>query len=227
MDFMKILRSLEELVFEVMSWLVFYPLVFFRTLFVPRRMLDHAHAELLKPDDEQFDDALSPPLFLMLSLLISHLARVVIGPLAPTPLPDFPIKALRSHENVVVFQSMLYGVFPLLFALERTVTARQALTRRTLRGHVYPEYFPGAVYALVMSIALMVAAGWPALSAPAVLVSVGISGWYVAVEAFWRRHNGYGRAHAVFTAGGCFLLAWSVVFVVALMISAAAGGKPA
>ncbi|WP_454714120.1 hypothetical protein [Caulobacter segnis] len=218
---MKILRSLEELVFEVMSWLVFYPLVFFRTLFVPRRMLDHAHAELRKREEDQFDDALSPPLFLMLSLLISHLVRLAIGPLAPTHLPDAPLKALHSHENIVVFQSMLYGVFPLLFALERTLTAKEPLTRKTLRGHVYPECFPAAVYALVVSVAMMVSVGWPALHASALLALLGISAWYVTVEALWRRRNGYGPVRAVLAALGCFVAAWVVVVIVALVLNAA------
>ncbi|WP_454758660.1 hypothetical protein [Caulobacter segnis] len=222
---MKILRSLEELVFEVMSWLVFYPLVFFRTLFVPRRMLDHAHAELRKREEDQFDDALSPPLFLMLSLLISHLVRLAIGPLAPTHLPDAPIKALHSHENIVLFQSMLYGVFPLLFALERTLTAKEPLTRKTLRGHVYPECFPAAVYALVVGVATMTLAGWPDLRGPAALVLLGISGWYVTVEALWRRRNGYGRVHAICAALGCFVAAWAVVTAVALLLNLV-GGKP-
>lgn len=225
MDFMKILRSLEELVFEVMSWLVFYPLVFFRTLFVPRRMLDHAHAELRKREEDQFDDALSPPLFLMLSLLISHLVRLAIGPMAPTHLPEAPLKALHSHENIVLFQSMLYGVFPLLFALERTLTAKEPLTRKTLRGHVYPECFPAAVYALVVGVAAMAGSGWPDLRAGAILAFVAISGWYVTVEALWRRRNGYGRVHAVAAALGCFLVAWTIVTGVALLLSVV-GGKP-
>lgn len=223
MDFMKILRSLEELVFEVMSWLVFYPLAFFRTLLTPLRMLDHAHAELRKPEEQQFDDALSPPLFLILSLLIFHLIRLAVAPMAPTPLLDTPVKALRSHENAVIFQSVLYGVFPLLFSIERTLTARQPMTRKTLRDHVYPECFPAAVYALVVGLALMVLSGWPALRPHATLLFVGISTWYVATETRWRRRNGYGSARAFASAFGCFVLAWIVVVGISLILALAAG----
>ena len=39
MDFMRILRSLEEFLYEVMTWLVFYPRTMWRALRHPIEML--------------------------------------------------------------------------------------------------------------------------------------------------------------------------------------------
>lgn len=61
MDFMKWLNSLDELLYEVMSWLVFYPLTLWRTLLQPIGMMKYADRQLDLPEAEQYTDALSPP----------------------------------------------------------------------------------------------------------------------------------------------------------------------
>jgi hypothetical protein len=46
MDFMRVLRSFEELLYEVASWLVFYPLTMWKALRRPQAMMRYADAEL-------------------------------------------------------------------------------------------------------------------------------------------------------------------------------------
>ena len=38
MDFIRIIRSLEELLYEAMTWIIFYPLTMLRILLNPTRM---------------------------------------------------------------------------------------------------------------------------------------------------------------------------------------------
>ncbi len=54
MDFMKWLNSLDEHLFEVVSWLVFLPLTLLRTLVRLMAMMDYADEQLAQPDDEQY-----------------------------------------------------------------------------------------------------------------------------------------------------------------------------
>lgn len=68
MDFLKLFESLDELLYEIMSWLVFYPITLWRAIAHPLRMMNYADAELGDSETEQYTDALSPPLFLLLSL---------------------------------------------------------------------------------------------------------------------------------------------------------------
>ena len=65
MDFIRILRSLEEFLYEVMTWLVFYPRTLLRSAARPIEILDYSRADLRKPEEEQCQDALSAPLFLI------------------------------------------------------------------------------------------------------------------------------------------------------------------
>src|SRR6187401_3303285 len=84
MQFMQLLRSLDELLYEVMGWLVFFPLTLWRTLLHPLQMMEYAGRELGDAEDRQYDDTLSPPLFLLLALLVSHgLELAFIGGVNP------------------------------------------------------------------------------------------------------------------------------------------------
>ena len=72
MNFMAFLNSLDELLYEVVSWLVFYPLTLWRAAIHPWTMMRYADTELADTPDERFTDVLSPPKFLLITLLISH-----------------------------------------------------------------------------------------------------------------------------------------------------------
>ena len=70
---MKWINSLDELLYEVMSWLLFFPLTLWRSIVHPFAMMDYADDQLALPDDQQYGAALSPPLFLAIALLMASL----------------------------------------------------------------------------------------------------------------------------------------------------------
>lgn len=72
MDFLKLIRSLDELLYEIMSWLIFYPVTLWRALTRPLKMMDYSDAEQGDAEDQQYSDTLSPPLFLLLTLVLCH-----------------------------------------------------------------------------------------------------------------------------------------------------------
>lgn len=74
MDFLKLIQSLDELLYEIMSWLIFYPVTLWRALTKPLKMMDYSEAELGDPADRQYSDTLSPPLFLLLTIALTHAA---------------------------------------------------------------------------------------------------------------------------------------------------------
>jgi hypothetical protein len=64
---MKFLKSLEELLSELVSWLVFYPITMWRSLVRPLDMMRYADKELTDAVEDQYDDTLSPPMFLLIT----------------------------------------------------------------------------------------------------------------------------------------------------------------
>ncbi len=67
---------MKSLLYEAMVMLVFYPKTLWLTLRHPQRMMDYADTELGDVQSEQYIDTLSPPLFLMICLAISHAIEV-------------------------------------------------------------------------------------------------------------------------------------------------------
>ena len=53
MNFFNLLQSLDELLYEVMSWLVFYPITLWRTLVRPLKMMDYSDVEQGDASDQQ------------------------------------------------------------------------------------------------------------------------------------------------------------------------------
>ena len=78
MNFFNLLQSLDELLYEVMSWLVFYPITMWRTLVRPLKMMDYSDVEQGDASDQQYTDTLSPPLFLLLSLILVNAAEIAL-----------------------------------------------------------------------------------------------------------------------------------------------------
>src|SRR5688572_3994391 len=72
MNFFNLLKSLDELLYEIMSWLIFYPVTLWQGLTRPLKMMDYSDAEQGDAEEKQYTDTLSPPLFLLLTLVISH-----------------------------------------------------------------------------------------------------------------------------------------------------------
>ncbi len=59
MDLMNLLRSIEALLYELVSWLVFYPVTVWRCLRHPHQMMAYAEKQLSEPTEAQFQDAVS------------------------------------------------------------------------------------------------------------------------------------------------------------------------
>lgn len=216
MNFMAIIRSLEEFVYEIVTWLVFYPRLFLQVLLRPLRTLAYAQAEFDKPEEQRFDAALSPLLFLLLSLLISHLAELAARQTA-TDLAIMTSGILNSDFNLVVFRAVLFAAFPLAFAVEEVVSRKAPLARSTLMAPFYIQCLPAAVYALAVGLGLL-AALRPGTEGLGWGVAAAASLWYLAVQVGWQRRRGRGWGWAIAVALGGFLAGWTAVIGVGLLL---------
>lgn len=79
MDFVKILRTLEDFLYEVMSWLAFYPRTLVRILLHPIAVSKYAVQEMAQAREEQFTETISPPLMLILSIILAHVVEISFG----------------------------------------------------------------------------------------------------------------------------------------------------
>lgn len=190
MDFLRIIRSLEEFLYEAMTWLLFYPRTFWAVLRNPLAMLRYSDHELSDAADQQFTDKLSPPLFLMITIVISHLIELAGHQRLSTATTEIGKQIVNSEQNLLILRSILFAIYPLFFASNRLRRENKPLTRDTMRGPFYAQCYIAAPAALGFGIgsmlgrnhSLQVAAGGLAISLICII-------WYLWVEAAWLRAN--------------------------------------
>lgn len=220
MDFMKLLKSIEELLYELITWFVFYPLTFWRIVTRPITMLAYAQNELTEKEEAQFDDAVSPPILLLLTLVLLH----VLEGLRPSS--DVLPALFQDDRNLLVFRALAFSLFPLLFATFRLRITGARLTRTTLKPAFYSQSYATVPLVLAFSGGVQLLAygqAWPggALWGSAFILA-GIC-WYLAVETVWLSGNSkMSRLRSFFVTLGIFLAALVILIVVALLVALAA-----
>lgn len=191
MDFLRLFQSLEEFLYEAMSWLVFYPRTLWRTIRHPIQMLRYSDKELEDAPDQQFTDMLSPPLFLMLTILLSHLIEVASHQKMPEVATTGIGKEITASEmNLLVLRAFIFAIYPLMFAVRRLKAQGLALNRDTLRRPFYAQCYIAGPAALVLGIASILArlgdVGWAVAALVIMLVTIS---WYLRIETIWLRHR--------------------------------------
>lgn len=226
MDFMNLLKSVEALLYELVSWLVFYPLTLWRCIRYPLPMMAYAESELADPPEEQFADALSPPIFLFLTIVIAHLVDLAFGASHAVAGGIF-----ADTRNLLVFRAVAFSLFPLLLALQAVRQKGLALNRATLRPAFYSQCFIAAPFVLAIDLAMTVGlrenAGAQLFGLAIFLCGLA---WYLATLTRWftvhrgaARHRTFGRALAFVLLGGIALLALAILAALSIMAGDSAG----
>lgn len=151
---MKWIKSLDELLFELMSWLVFWPVTLIRTALRPIATMRYADAQLKRPEDEQYDEALSPPVFLILTLIVSHLVGKALG-MRDVILEDtHGLAAMVDNDtSAIALRLVMFASFPLVYAALVVGVRHRRLDRSSLKLPFYAQCYPAAVFAAVLSLA--------------------------------------------------------------------------
>lgn len=219
MDFMKVLKSLEELLYELVSWLVFYPLTLWRAVTSPLSMMRYADLELADQSDDQYDDVISPPLFLLITLLLAQAVSTLMPREAAETAAEAAIAI--SDSNLLIARGVIYGIFPLAMAVTLLMSKKVKLTRNTLRPPFFSQCYVAAPFVFLVGLAtdLLLIPGRSAL-AWGVLVLLGAVLWYGQAQVRWFRLDlNVGTFRAVLLFSTAFLAALVLALGVALAVS--------
>ena len=221
MTFMAWLSSLDELLYEVMSWILFLPITLWRTLRDPLGMMAYADAELARPDEKsQFQNALSPPLFLVLCLLMSHALGLALGEADAIIASKHGLAGLVDDQtSALLLRVVLFGSFPLFMAARLARKRGHAVTRNALKPAFYAHCYPVGLLALVVggggAIMALPGHAWDipglALVALALLAYGTVSAiWFARLlrQPVWRGfvHASFGMVEGVAVAVAILLL---------------------
>lgn len=152
MDFMKLLRSFEEFLFEAATWLMFYPLTVLRIVARPLTTMAYSDTEQADDDEHRYDDALSPPLLLMVTIVLVHLAEAALHVEAAMPPSKLGRVIFASTQNLATFRGLAFSLVPLVAAT--TLLRRQniRLSRSALRAPFYAQCYLATPCAIVVGV---------------------------------------------------------------------------
>lgn len=186
MDLLKILRSVEELLYEVMSWLFFYPRTLLMTLRHPLRTMKYSDAEQRDKPEQQYLETLSPPLFLVLSILLAHGLEMVFG--FGVESTDTMVSRFVTHsdQNLLAYRALMFSLHPLAFAAAFLALSRRNIDRDSLRPPFFAQCYLSGATSIVVSLGglgVRDPARWDTISG-IVIVAI-VTGWYIAIQRLW------------------------------------------
>ena len=222
MNFFNLLQSLDELLYEVMSWLVFYPMTLWRVLVRPLKMMDYSDVEQGDASDQQYTDTLSPPLFLLLSLIIVHAAEIALVGNVAVVASKVGLSALVSTDtDLIILRIVMYSLFPVMMATRLVRARRLRVDRDTLRAPFYSQCYVAAVLAMMLGgavILIKLAHDWSVLAG----VGVALFGllWFGSLQTAWfNQHLKCGRLRAFGHASRAMVESLAAMFLLSSLFS--------
>ena len=190
MDFLKILKSFEEFVYEALTWLILFPRTEMRIVMHPGRMTQYAAAELSGDEVGRFKDAISPPLLLILCVLLAHMVDLGIRAQAPDTSGSLASVLLASENNLLLYRTIAFGIWALAGAVYLLARSDERIDRESLRPPFYEQCYLVAPFALLMSLStsLLLLASDEAKAAAGCLF-LGGALWFWYVQASWIRRK--------------------------------------
>lgn len=185
MDFLKLLRSLEEFLYELCTWFLFFPRTLYRVIVHPRRMAQYVNTELTQKLDKQFDDAISPPMFLMLAVLVAHGVELLMHQQV-TGTGQLSRTVFGNEESLLLYRSITFAVWPLISSVHLLRRKKVPMTRESLRRRFFMQCYLTAPFAVALSTSMVFVRLPGALSTQiGIAVSVLSLVWYAVVQAGW------------------------------------------
>lgn len=184
---MKWINSLDELLYEVMSWLLFFPLTLWRSIVHPFAMMDYADDQLALPDDEQYGAALSPPLFLAIALLMAHAVSLALGQVDAIVADRHGLAGLVNDDaSALVLRLVVFASFSLFTATRMVRRRGLPIDRNALCAPFYAQCYPTGVFALGIGIGISLArTTMPTTYMGGIGLVVASIVYYVIVETRW------------------------------------------
>lgn len=187
MDFLKLIQSLDELLYEVMSWLLFYPITLWRAATSPLQTMRLVESELAETEDLQFDDLLPPPLFLLLTLVLIHV--VELGTVGQSDMVRNTVglnRLINNDTNLIIFRILVIALLPLIAARRLLKSRNAGLDKRRLKPPFYAQCYAAGVFALLFNLAQFAGRQQMQNQELANLAAIALAlVWLLIVEARW------------------------------------------
>lgn len=188
MNFVQWLNSLDELLYELMSWIIFFPITLWRILRRPLTTMRYAEAQLLLDHDLQYRATVSPPIMLILSVVVMQGIGLAVDGTNPIVASRHGLAALVSdNTTLLLLRLVLFGTFALVLAARKVQRSSVSLDRDTLKPPFYAQCYAISPFCLLIGIGTVAAAeqatvlriaGWAAWLVACVFYTVAQVRWF-------------------------------------------------
>jgi hypothetical protein len=223
LELLKILRSLEEFLYEAIIWLVMFPRTMWRVVRAPLAMDVYARREINEKLENQFTDSMSPPLFLLLTIGLGHVIALAFHIKSEVHGNAIGRAIFGSQENLLIYRAVGFSIWALVFSSGMLRRTRVRLDRETLRAPFFGQCLITAPFALGISMgATLATQTGMAIKLGGMALSVLTLGWYLVTQYRWvRSHLGYGKLRSAAITGQEFLLALAINVALAWVLTKA------
>lgn len=220
MDLIRLLRSLEEFLYELVGWLVFYPRTLWRVLAQPGEVAHYTRREFSKDPEHRFADAISPVLMLILSVVLAHALEMSTRTAPLTASGPVGKLLFGSEQGLLLTRSAAFCIFALGAALSTLWRQRLPINRDTLREPFSIQAFIACPFVILLAVSQAVgSAGGDIAHGWGVGIGALAVAWYL-----WARTrtfvalNGTGYLQAFGFVLGSFLVTLALVVALTLAL---------
>lgn len=152
MPFFQLLKSLDELLYELMSWFLFFPITLWRVFRHPLATMRYAEDELVRDPGQQYRGTLSPPVMLILTVaVIECIDLATRGTNAIVASRHGLARLVNDDTSLLLLRLALFGTFALVLAARKVHRSSIDLDRDTLKPAFYAQCYAIAPFALLLS----------------------------------------------------------------------------
>ncbi|MFS0709942.1 hypothetical protein [Brevundimonas phoenicis] len=221
MNVLTLLRSVEELLYEVMSWLLFYPITFWRTLSRPLETMRYSDAEQRDKAERQYLETLSPPLFLVLSILLAHGLELALGFQIAQGNNALGRLVSGNDQALLGFRALIFSLPALLFACLALRLQKRRIDRDSLRAPFFAQCYLSGATAIIVSLGFSGARlpGENTTIVGDVFVALATV-WYLWVQWRWiKQETALGPVKIYILTAATFGFAMMVIGAAALLVA--------
>jgi len=187
MDFFKLIEQLDEILYRVASWLLFYPITLWRMVWSPIKTMQSVEGELKEAEPKQFEDTVPPPLFLLLTIIVIHAIELGAAGESDLVTNNRGLGTLISSDtSLIIFRIMMYSILPLAAALRLNRAKRLPVDSETLKAPFFAQCYAAGLFVLLSDGVALVVERHLSFDDPGYYAVLGASLlWLLAVEARW------------------------------------------
>jgi hypothetical protein len=215
MEIFRLVKALEELIFEVSFWFLSYPKSLLKVIVQPGWVPRYVKKELAKEEQERFDEYMSPALFYALSIVIAVVPRFedISGFFESRESMPLLRLIVRSPEMLAATTAVVLVVCPLAFAWVVSAVSKLEISRSSFRLSLLSQFLIAGPFILVMSYSF----GFDHGQSPRIIGIVALIWFCVAELLFFKNLLGASKIKAALLVLAGFG-AWYIVNLIWLVL---------